>query len=607
MTQHLPASSDDARSAAPLRHVRTVRFDGPINLHRGGVLPAAEIAYETWGRLDARRSNAVLVCHALSGDSHVARHADDPDDDPGWWDLLIGPGRPIDTDRYFVICSNVLGGCRGSTGPASINPLADPPRPYGPDFPEITVEDMVDLQARLIDHLGIDRLFAVVGGSLGGHQALSWATRHPGRVVAAVAVATSHRLTSQAMAFNVVGRNAILRDPHFHHGHYYDKHTSPRTGLALARMLGHITYLSRRSMADKFDHNRLEPRDITTEFEKAFSVGTYLAHQGDKFTERFDANSYLVLSKALDLFDLGADESELRGHLARSRCRWLVLSFTSDWLYPAYQSRDLVDCLIAEGRSVSYCNVRSDAGHDAFLLEENLASYGEMIRAFLDTTYLEPSFTPPPAAAAVGGSPLHSDRIDHSHLLDLIEPRSSVLDLGCGGGELLALLAHQRDATRLLGVELDEGLILQALRRGFDVVQSDLERGLPDLADKSFDYAVLSQTLQSIVRTEAIVEEVLRVGRRAIVSFPNFAYRKIRDDLYHRGRSPGSETGLLRHQWYNTPNRRFLSIDDWQTFCDTRGIRIERAVYLDTETGRAVAPEDTPNLHADLALFLISR
>ena len=605
MTASAPTSSDDARSAAPLRHARSVTFDGPVQLQRGGVLPKVTVAFETYGTLAPDKSNAVLVCHALSGDSHVARH--DDADEPGWWDIMVGPGRPIDTGRFFVICSNILGGCRGTTGPGCVNPATG--EPFGPDFPLVTVEDMVDVQARLIDHLGIDKLFAVIGGSLGGNQAMAWAVRHPGRVVSAVMLASSHRLTSQGIAFNVVGRNAILRDPHFHDGRYYGQPTQPRTGLAIARMLGHITYLSRRSMEDKFDHDRLEPRNVATEFEKLFSVGSYLAHQGDKFVDRFDANSYLAISKAMDLFDLGGDEQTLRSTLARCSCRWLVLSFTSDWLYPPFQSRQVVDALIAEGRCVSYCNIRTDAGHDAFLLEDDFDRYGEMVRAFLGTTFVEPRFAPPepPAAeGAVRNGVLHRDRIDYPRIVSLIEPGSSVLDLGCGGGELLALLAHQGGARRLVGVELDEALLLRALRRGFDVLQSDLERGLPDFPDGSFDYAVLSQTLQSLVRTEAVVDEVLRVGRRAIVSFPNFAYRKVRDDLYHRGRSPSTE-GLLPYEWFNTPNRRFLSIDDWRGFCNARDIRIERAVYLDTEAGREVADADDPNRNADLAIVVISR
>ncbi len=596
------ASSDSIRSARPLRHAKTVHFTGPIELTRGQTLPAIDVCYETYGRLNAERSNAIYVCHALSGDSHVTRH--DAADDAGWWELMVGPGRPVDTDKYFVICANILGGCRGTTGPTSINPATG--RPYGPTFPDVTVEDMVDVQRMLIDHLAIPRLHAVIGGSLGGHQVLCWATRYPDRVLAAAALATSARLTSQALAFDVVARNAIIRDPHFHNGHYYDQPTRPSTGLALARMLGHITYLSQTAMADKFDHDKLSPRDIATEFEKVFSVGSYLAYQGEKFVERFDANTYITLSAAMDHFDLGATPTELRETLGRSECRWLVLSFTSDWLFPPVQSRQIVNALIAADKYVSYCNVTSDAGHDAFLLEDDFDRYGEMVRAFLDTTNPQRTYAPlvqEPRVATVDA--LHNHRIDYSLITDLVEPGASVLDLGCGNGQLLSHLAQLRSARRLLGIEVDEHNILATMRRGFDVLQSDLEEGLPDFADRAFDCVVLSQTLQSIVNTEAIIDEILRVGRRCIVSFPNFAYHKIRTMLHEQGRSPASERGLLHYAWFNTPNRRFFSILDFEQFCAERGIAIHTRRYLDTEADIEIT--DDPNLHADLAIFTISR
>ncbi|HRU07101.1 MAG TPA: homoserine O-acetyltransferase, partial [Candidatus Brocadiia bacterium] len=325
------ASSDSDRSARPLRHAKSVVLPGPIRLEAGGELSEVRVAYETWGRLNETRDNAILVCHALSGDSHAARH--DADDDPGWWDIAIGPDKPIDTRRYFVICPNTLGGCRGTTGPSSLNPATG--QPFGASFPVITTADIVDVQRRLLDTLGVERLLAVVGGSMGGHQVLTWATRHPDRARGAVALATSPRLTMQAVAFNVVGRNAILRDPGFQGGQYYGSAGGgPAVGLALARMLGHITYLSAQAMGEKFQADKLQPRDVATEFEKRFSVGSYLAYQGDKFVERFDANSYVTLSLAMDLFDLGATAGELRATLDKSRCRWLVVSFSSDWLFP---------------------------------------------------------------------------------------------------------------------------------------------------------------------------------------------------------------------------------------------------------------------------------
>ena len=275
MSKNAFQSSDSVRSAKPLRELKTLNINETLSLEKGGSLPSVTVAYETYGRLNAARDNAVLVCHAISGDSHVAKH--DDSDDEGWWEIMVGPGRPVDTDRFFVICPNLLGGCRGSTGPGSTNPNTG--KPYGRDFPTVTLADMVEVQRRLIDHLEIGQLRAVVGGSLGGHQALTWATRFPDRVRGVALLATSPRLTAQALAFDVVGRNAILRDPHYHGGQYYDKPRGPEVGLALARMIGHITYLSPEAMSEKFDPDRFEPRDVAVQFEKRFSVGSYLGYR----------------------------------------------------------------------------------------------------------------------------------------------------------------------------------------------------------------------------------------------------------------------------------------------------------------------------------------
>ncbi len=598
-------SSDSVRSGAPLRHAKRATFDGPFDLAEGGSLPEVTVAYETYGTLNAAADNAVLVCHALSGNSHVARH--DADDDPGWWDLvgMVGPGRPIDTDRYFVICPNILGGCSGTTGPNSINPQTA--RPYGSGFPTITVADMVDVQGMLIGHLGVGKLLGVIGGSMGGHQVLCWATRHPERVKGAIAMATSPRLTSQALAFDIVGRNAIQRDPSFRDGQYYDADAGPTTGLAIARMLGHITYLSRQAMKEKFEADRHSPRDVATEFEKRFSVGSYLAYQGAKFVEHFDANSYCKISMAMDLFDLGAPGAELRESVARSRCRWLVLSFTSDWLFPPDQSRELVEALIATGRQTTYCDVASDCGHDAFLLPDDFDRYGEMIGAFLRDCAGEPPLTGgDDVSDDVNGhrpTSIFTQRLDYDRIVELIGEGEGVLDLGCGGGGLLARL-KQRGHEPLIGVELDERAILTCVRRGLNVIHADLDRGLSSFADGLFDCVVLSQTLQAVRDVEGVIRDMLRVGRRGIVSFPNFGYHKLRRMLVEQGRAP-TTAGWLRHNWYDTPNIRFLTIADFEDFCREKGVRIHRRVALDTEQGAEVT--DDPNVNADTAIFVISR
>jgi homoserine O-acetyltransferase len=614
-------SSDSVRSGRPLKYAQSVTFREPLELELGGRLPEVTVAFETYGQLSPQGDNAVLVCHALSGDSHVARH--DADDDPGWWDILVGPGKPVDTDRYFVICPNILGGCRGTTGPNAFDPATG--SRYATQFPAITVGDIVEVQRRLIDHLGIEQLRAVLGGSLGGNMVLAWATRFPQRVAGAVALATSARLTSQALAFDVVGRNAILRDSAYRNGQYYDHGAGPAVGLAIARMLGHITYLSREAMTQKFGAQRLQPRDVQTQFETKFSVGSYLAYQGDRFGERFDANSYLTLTMAIDLFDMGDTREKLVKAFGRSTCRWLLMSFSSDWLFPPFQSQDIVDSLIACHKAVSYCNVQTDCGHDAFLLPDQLDVYGELVRAFLanldggekekaegggrkaeiaDAERLAPSAAPhaPRPSSSDRTSIFQHNRLDYQTILELIPPGASVLDLGSGTGGLLARL-RGRGHQRIMGIEWDEQAIVECVHRGLDVVQADLNKGLAAFADGQFDFVVLSQTLQTVLDVPLVLRDMLRVGRRGIVSFPNVAYHKLRAELAEQGRAPRvhAERGF---QWHNTPYLRFLSIADFEEFCRQQGFTIHQQIALDTEAGLRVVAN--PNLNADMAVLVLS-
>jgi len=346
-------------------------------LECGKKLGPITLAYETYGELNAERSNAILVLHALSGDAHAAgRHRPD-DRKPGWWDIMIGPGKAFDTTKYYVICSNVIGGCKGSTGPSSIDPATG--RPYGLSFPVITIKDMVRAQKELIDYLGIPQLLCVVGGSMGGMQVLQWAVSYPDRVRLAIPIATTARHTAQAIAFDAVGRLAIMSDPDWMGGDYYGK-ANPSRGLSLARMIGHITYLSDESMHQKFGRELVH--EPSYDFVTDFQVESYLNHQGASFVERFDANSYLYITKAMDYFDLTQPSGSLRKELAGVKSKFLVISFSSDWLYPSYQSKEIVSALRRNNKDVSYAEIQTNYGHDAFLLESRTLT--ELIVNFLE-------------------------------------------------------------------------------------------------------------------------------------------------------------------------------------------------------------------------------
>lgn len=359
-------------------------FTEPLLLKCGGVLPAYDLVYETYGELNAARDNAVLVCHALSGSHHLAGYyADDPTN-IGWWDNLIGPGKPLDTRRFFVIGVNNLGGCFGTTGPRSIDPSTG--RHWGADFPFVTVEDWVATQARLADRLGIERFAAVVGGSLGGMQAISWSMQFPERVANAVAVASAPKLTAQNIAFNEVARQAILTDPEFHGGHYYEHGVVPARGLKLARMIGHITYLSGDSMGERFGRSLRHGKAIYS-YDIEFEIESYLRYQGDKFAGHFDANTYLLTTKALDYFDPAFDHGgNLAAALSQTTADFLVVSFSTDWRFAPSRSREIVYALLHNQRRVSYAEVESAGGHDSFLLDDThyhavLRSYFEQMKA----------------------------------------------------------------------------------------------------------------------------------------------------------------------------------------------------------------------------------
>jgi len=359
---------------------QTAKFSEPVRLKSGAVVDEYELVYETYGMLNADRSNAVLVCHALNAAHHVAgQYADDPEN-VGWWDNMIGPGKPVDTSRFFVVGVNNLGGCHGSTGPQSTNPRTG--KPWGADFPVVTVEDWVATQARLADHLGIPRFAAVIGGSLGAMQALQWTISYPERVRHSILIACAPNLSAQNIAFNEVARQAIITDPDFHDGHYYEHNTRPTRGLRVARMVGHITYLSDDEMAAKFGR-QLKNGKLNYSFEPEFEIESYLRYQGKKFSEYFDANTYLRITKVLDYFDPALEhDGNLAKALAPARANFLVASFTTDWRFSPARSREIVKALLDNRLDVTYAEIDAPHGHDAFLLDD--ARYHRLVAAYFD-------------------------------------------------------------------------------------------------------------------------------------------------------------------------------------------------------------------------------
>jgi homoserine O-acetyltransferase len=354
---------------------------GEMEFECGMRLGPLTLAYETYGRLSMERDNAVLVLHALTGDAHAAGRSAGQETATGWWETMIGPGKGLDTNKYFIICSNVLGGCMGSTGPSSIDPATG--RPFALSFPLVTIGDMVQAQKHLIDHLGIERLLAVIGGSMGGMQVLEWSVRFPHKVRSAIPIASATRHSAMAIAFNEVARQAIISDPNWRQGNYYE-HQPPTHGQAVARMIGHVTYLSDEALRKKFDRSPKERGAPPQSFQTDFQVGSYLRHQGEKFVHRFDANSLLYLTKAADHFSLASRYGE--GSLAKAfswaSCRFLVLSFSSDWLYPTSQSREMVKAMKKSSLEVNFCEIQTDYGHDSFLVHN--PRQAELVAGFLD-------------------------------------------------------------------------------------------------------------------------------------------------------------------------------------------------------------------------------
>jgi homoserine O-acetyltransferase/O-succinyltransferase len=573
-------------------------FESPLLLTCGATLPEFELAFETYGELNAARSNAVLICHALNASHHVAGWYDNEPDNVGWWDNMVGPGKPLDTNRFFVVGVNNLGSCFGSTGPQSINPETG--AAWGGDFPVVTVEDWVDAQARLADRLGISQFAAVMGGSLGGMQALAWAIRYPKRIRHALAIAAAPNLSAQNIAFNEVARQAIMTDPDFHDGNFAAHGTLPRRGLRIARMIGHITYLSDLQMEEKFGR---QLRDgLRFSFAPEFEIESYLRYQGEKFAEYFDANTYLRITKALDYFDPAtATGGDLARALAPAECKFLVAAFATDWRFPPARSREIVKALVDHRRDVCYAEIDAPHGHDAFLLDD--PQYHALIRAYFRNIALDaPGSTTLPGAGAkrrTGELEQRTRRTDFATIANWVPSGAHVLDLGCGDGSLLAYLREERDVHGY-GIEIADDGVLASVTNGVNVLQSNLESGLAGFDDASFDCVILSQTLQAMRRTEEIVAEMLRVGREVIVTFPNFGHWSHRWQIL-KGRMPVSDR--LPYQWYDTPNIHLCTVADFDAFLRERNCAVEKRVVLAGD--RPVAA--LANLRGELAIYRFRR
>ena len=536
--------------------------EGGLKLAYGGVLKEIEVAYEECGApLDG--TNAIYICHALTGDAHVAGIKPGEDKPSGWWEGMVGPGRAVDTNRYHVICANVLGGCSGTTGPMSTNP--DTGKPYGSSFPQYTFDDAVDVFRMLLRELGIKKLAALIGGSYGGMQVVNWMTRYPDEMEKACLIATSANFNTQAIAFGVMSRTSITDDPKWNGGDYYleGDGKGPRAGLASARQLAHITYLSRELLQRKFGR-RLQkefveaPEAARAErdrlFKTYFQIESYLDHQADKFLRRFDANSYLHITRSMDLADPVSAYGSLDAAFARVKARTLVVSYENDILFPAWQSKEIVRSLKNSGKRVSYCHLESGTGHDSFLTD--IEHLSKVMGGFLSERPVKVM--------------KWQERL-YAKVVGMVREGARVIDIGCGDGTLLDVLRERR-RVKGEGVEIDVEQYEEAIADGHDILWEDVDEGLSVVPDRHYDVAVVSDTLQEVKNPRGLLHEVLRIADEAIVTFPNFAAYKIRLTLALRGRLPVSKN--LPFEWYDTPNIHCVTLKDFRRLCDKEGIDI---------------------------------
>ncbi len=551
--------------------------EGGLTLERGGVLPEIEVAYEMCGAVREEMDNVVFVCHALTGDAHVAGSREEGGEPDGWWEGMVGSGRGIDTDHYCVVCANILGGCKGTTGPGSTNPATG--RAYGSAFPEITVHDIVTVHVLLLRQLGVRKPAAIIGGSFGGMQVLDWACTYPDYAERCIVIASAPALSTQALAFDIIGRRAITQDPSWRQGDYYDTDAAPDAGLAQARRLAHITYLSNNLMADKFGRERrqewLEAGNeflsrTKREFRTTFQIESYLDHQASTFIRRFDANSYLHITRSMDEFDLAERFSSLKIAFSQIKAQVLIVSLTGDWLFTPEQSEAMAQTLLQLGKPFSYFNLWAPAGHDAFLT--HIDQLLQVVRSFLPrpgdlrAKTVDDELSPAKAEA-------------YQAIAEMVDPGSRVIDIGCAHGRLLKLLKDRRDIDGF-GVDIDFEGGRDALDRGLNIVLDDMCRATEEggrehfvaIPDDAFDTVVLSETLQVMKRVDDVVEDAMRIAKTAVISFPNFAYIVARSQLFFAGHMPKDRH--LPFEWYDTPNIHLFTIKDFKKLCKDKNFVI---------------------------------
>jgi homoserine O-acetyltransferase/O-succinyltransferase len=587
-------------------HALNVTCETPLVLESGQVLPSYRQVMECYGTLNEQRDNAVLVCHALTGDAHLAGRHTLHDPKPGWWDGIVGPGRALDASKHFIVCIHALGGCNGSTGPQDVHP--DTLQPYHTDFPAITIGDMVEAQRQIQMALHIPQWHTVMGGSMGGFKALEWGLRFPDAMRHLVLLATGPRYSTQGIAFNSVGRHAILHDPQFHDGHYAAHGCIPRRGLATARMLAHITYVSENSLEQKFGRNVIKQQDglvsrharashvASGQFTPAYEVESYLDYQGRQFVERFDANSYLYLSKVLDDYDAAQawGNGDLKQAFKRIQAYCCFIAYDTDWLFPPRETSDMVQALVQNNKQCRHVTLESPHGHDAFLID--VERLNTLLAPMLDisTPCAENASPPKPYT-------LHPLRDDLVPLLALVNPGDqTILDLGCGRGELLYALKQR--GIKAWGIEQTTEAVCFGLEQNLSILHGDIETLLRDMPDNSADVAILHLALQSLHHPLAVLQQMKRVARRCIIGFPNFGFTPIRLQLLLNGRMPNSKA--LPFMWYDTPNIHLFTLKDFDVLLTELGLKQHRRYYrLGTEWILREAPIWGCNFRASHAIY----